>query len=787
MSADARGKAVAVQRDGQWDGQWKAFAVAAGAATVLYVADLSFTVSLVALAVIGLGALTAMVYGPRAHRVPARAAWTLITVAAALFLVGICLRPFVAGLPGWERYSAEAVTIPGYLVLITGVLLLLRARGALHRQAGLDALLVCLGAGMFCALLLTVPAATGAGKPVITSVLAGLYPFFDTVLVLIFVNLSFTTSRWRPAQAFISLAAVFLLVGDVGYSIIAIRGELWRSTLLDLPYLLIYGLMGMAALHPSVAELDRATRVPPQAWSLQRLAVLIPVVSVPFVLALLVGSRSAADRVVIAVGGLLITLLLVVRAVSAVRAEVAAQRQAEHQARHDPLTGLPNRRQLARDIAALLTAGPPVTLTAEHPAEHRRIWVHALDLDGVKFVNDSWGHDAGDQLVVDVGRRLAALAGPGAPVGRIGGGFVLAETGDAAQAARTAQRLLAALTEPLDVQGSEVVVTGSVGSAHAAPAAGPDEAAATAEALLRDADTALFRAKQAGPGRATVFDTAMHDQAKDRVELEAALRGAAGRGELHVAYQPIVTIADGRPVGAEALARWTHPRRGDVPPAVFVPIAEDAGLIDAIGAFVRQQALRQLAAWRADGTVDADFAISINVSPRQLRDAELPAAVAAELARYGLPAAAVVLEITESVMVDSATQTDQVLFELRALGVRLSVDDFGTGFSALGYLRRFPVTGVKIDRSFVNGLGADTSDSEIVRAVVAMSDALGLSIVAEGVETTGQRDALAALGVVHGQGWLWGKAVTAAQFGTRWGHLPGVPAPGAAPPAVHRQ
>jgi EAL domain-containing protein (putative c-di-GMP-specific phosphodiesterase class I) len=309
------------------------------------------------------------------------------------------------------------------------------------------------------------------------------------------------------------------------------------------------------------------------------------------------------------------------------------------------------------------------------------------------------------------------------------------------------------------------VISASIGIAHAD---GAGNAAVTAEALMRDADTAMYRAKSEGPGRSTVFDTSMHDRVRERIELEVALRTALTEGQLRVAYQPIVQLDTGRPLGAEALVRWEHPERGMIPPMTFIPLAEDAGMIAAIGTWVREEALRQLSQWRADGTVTDDFYLSINVSPRQLSDPDLPLVVSAELLRYGVPARSVALEMTESVMVDGSSVTARVLFELRELGVRLLVDDFGTGFSALGYLRRFPVTGVKIDRSFVSGLGSSIEDEEIVRAVVAMSYALGLSIVAEGVETRTQRDALASVGVTQGQGWLWGPAVPAGEFAAHW-------------------
>jgi EAL domain-containing protein (putative c-di-GMP-specific phosphodiesterase class I) len=286
----------------------------------------------------------------------------------------------------------------------------------------------------------------------------------------------------------------------------------------------------------------------------------------------------------------------------------------------------------------------------------------------------------------------------------------------------------------------------------------------------------MYRSKAEGPGHATIFDTSMHDRVRERIELEGALRTALAEGQLSVVYQPIVRMESARPVGAEALARWNHPDRGPIPPMTFIPVAEEAGLIGELGTWVRNEALRQLAQWRADGTVGTEFYLSINVSPRQLRDAELPSKVSGELMRHGVPATAIALEMTESVMADGGSVTAKVLFELRELGIKLLVDDFGTGFSALGYLRRFPVTGVKIDRSFVSGLGENGEDEEIVRAVVAMGRALGLSIVAEGVETRVQRDALSAVGVTQGQGWLWGPGVPADDFANHWGarrHAPG--------------
>jgi EAL domain-containing protein (putative c-di-GMP-specific phosphodiesterase class I) len=264
------------------------------------------------------------------------------------------------------------------------------------------------------------------------------------------------------------------------------------------------------------------------------------------------------------------------------------------------------------------------------------------------------------------------------------------------------------------------------------------------------------------------FDASMLDQVRDRIEMEVDLRRAIADGDLNVFYQPIVRMETGVPVGAEALVRWTHAERGPVSPAVFIPLAEDAGLITAIGDCVRREALRQLSVWRADGTVSDDFYLSINVSPRQLTDSALPLEVADELRATGVPARCVALEMTETVMADGGTVIGRVLLELRELGLRLLIDDFGTGFSALSYLRKFPVTGVKIDRSFVIDMGQVREDDEVVRAVVSLSQALGLTVIAEGVETRLQRDALTEVGVVNAQGWLWGPAVPPAEFAAHW-------------------
>ncbi|GAA4586775.1 diguanylate cyclase (GGDEF)-like protein [Actinoplanes octamycinicus] len=754
--------------------QWQFMAVIGVLATALYAAYSSSNLAAVSLVVLCVLTVAACFVGPRRWGAEPPVAWLLMALAALLFLVGLLIRPTVTNQPMPLPLLADVATFSGYLLLGTFLFMLLRRRQSLERHAVLDGLIVCLAAGLTSTLLLAAPAAAIPGRPALLSIIQGTYPLFDIVLALLVINLAFTTKTWPVSMIALLVMMVGLFVGDTAYAIVGVNGQIYASPLLNVPYVPAFAALGVAALHPSVTEMSRADRLPVQAWSWQRLAVLLPALFLPFALLLTTGTSAASHRMLIAVAGALMILLLLARAISAVQAQVAAQLHSEHQATHDPLTSLPNRQSISGEIERLVTA-----VDSHGP---QRVWVYMLDLDGFKWVNDSWGHDTGDQLVIEVGRRLRAQVPETVPVARVGGDeFLLAFVGDKAGALRLVDDIRGCFARPFTVRDTEVVISASIGIAHSSGDA--MRSAVTAEALMRDADTAMYRAKAEGPGRSTIFDTSMHDQARERIELEVALRQALSDDQLYVVYQPIVRLETGMPVGAEALVRWEHPTRGQIPPMLFIPIAEDSGLISQIGTFVRNEALRQLGVWRSQGVVSESFYLSINVSPRQLSEPDLPLVFSGELFKYGVPAQCVALEMTESVMVDGSSVTGRVLHELRQLGAKLLVDDFGTGFSALGYLRRFPVTGVKIDRSFVIGLGKNVEDDEIVRAVVAMSHALGLSVIAEGVETVLQREALYHVGVVNGQGWLWGKAVSAVEFAERWhlsAALPEIPLPVAA-------
>ncbi len=747
------------------DRLWLAFLALGALCTTLFALDVAADL---ASAVIGAVCVLAWAFGPRLHGVHPRRPWRLMTAASSFFLVGIIVRAMLVDQPAPVAQIGDAFTVCGFGFFI-GSLVTFQSRWGINRHALLDGLIVCIGAVLASTLLFVLPTASIPGRPLIVTLIAGLYPLLDTVTVLLVANLAFTTAVRQPA--FMLMGAMMLLVfcGDLGYAIIGRNGDVTGPRLMALPFLAAFTLGGAAALHPTAKALARATPLPIQAWSLSRMLLIGPAVAMPFVLTITLGADTPVKRWALGLGGAAIVALLLVRASDAVQSHAAAQRRFEHQATHDPLTGLPNRRMLSIMVERLLSEpGPDRTAN---------VWMFYLDLDGFKLVNDSWGHPAGDQLIIDVGARLRHALPASATIARVGGDeFVVVQRCTEPEAMANARRIMECVERPLVVVTAEgatadVVIGASMGIVQSPRGTGARQAdqADQADALMRDADTAMYRAKESGRNRWTVFDASMRDAVRERVEIEVALRAAVAQEQLSIAYQPIVTMITGRPAGAEALCRWQHPVRGWIGPNMFIAVAEDSNLISALGAWVLRESVLQLARWRVDGAVDDDFWMSVNVSPRQLGDPAFAERLGGTLRQAGVPAANLVLEITESVMVEGSDLTERVLVELRTLGVRIAVDDFGTGFSALGYLRRHPVTGVKIDRSFVNGLGTSAEDEEIVRAVVAMSSALRLAVVAEGVETPAQRDVLITLGVPLAQGWLWGKAVDPGTFAATWG------------------
>ncbi len=430
------------------------------------------------------------------------------------------------------------------------------------------------------------------------------------------------------------------------------------------------------------------------------------------------------------------------------------------QAVRDPLTGLANRTLLTERLNQALRRldGTP-----------GRLAVLFLDLDRFKVVNDSLGHSAGDALLVEVAARLRRCARRGDTVARFGGDeFVVLcdQLSDRDDAAFIATRVVQALAQPFSYQGNDIYPTASIGIALA------DGTGSSAEILIRDADAAMYQAKEGGRGRSRgryeFFDAEVRERAITRLAVENELRQALDGSQFELVYQPLQSLADGRLVGTEALIRWVHPDRGVVPPADFIPVAEDSGLIVEIGQWVLDEALRQLSIWNSGRPAQDHISMAVNLSPRQLGHPGLARDVADALVRHSVAPELLCLEVTETALLEEEQSSAQVLDRLSRLGVQFALDDFGTGYSSLGHLRRFPVDTLKIDRMFVDGLDRHAGEAAIVAAVIAMAHALGMTAVGEGIETPAQLEELRRLGCDHGQGYLLARPLSVDDLTSRY-------------------
>lgn len=425
--------------------------------------------------------------------------------------------------------------------------------------------------------------------------------------------------------------------------------------------------------------------------------------------------------------------------------------QLTHQAFHDPLTNLPNRALLTNRLEHALTRAA---------RRKESVAILFLDLDRFKVINDSLGHQVGDNLLIAMSQRLLGCVRAEDTVARLGGDeftILLEDAGGAEDAIRVAERVAEGLKVPFNVGGHEVFMTASIGIAISTPGEYADPGT-----LLRDADVAMYRAKSKGKALYEVFAPGMIARALERLDLETDLRRAVERGEFRLHYQPIVWLKTGRISGVEALVRWEHPVRGLVPPDQFIPLAEETGLILPIGRWVLREACRQLREWQNRYRLSPPLFMSVNLSVRQFQQPGLMEDVMTILAETGLPPESLQLEITESVMMQDDEHNMAILQALKAAGVQLAVDDFGTGYSSLSYVKRFPIDTLKIDREFVRGVEAVQENTAIVRAVIAFGQALALGVTGEGIETAEQAAQLIALGCTRGQGFFYSPPVSPA-------------------------
>jgi diguanylate cyclase len=689
---------------------------------------------------LGLSGTAAILVGIQIHR-PARSwPWYLVALCVAATTIGIGVIPHT----GWLAPVGQAITAVGYAAGFTGFVMLIRGRipGG-ERGAFLDAAILAAGIGVLVWAFGFAPYVSARESSAVTA--AFFYPALVASAVV--ARMWFMEGAHRPATRLLvglvfatnAITMLTMLRGFIGYG--TFTGFFILAEFASLAF------VGAAALHPSMAIVPERQRVELAPVGRRRIIALSAALLVnPATLAIEVGVGRHVDPVPYLIGGAVIGLLVIARLGDALRQLGESLRERDslmellrRQALYDNLTSLPNRGMFNERLAADFA----------NRSDGRLLAVLLVDLDDFKSVNDTLGHDAGDDLLVAVGQRLRGAIRDGDIAARLGGDeFVIAlpACADPQVPLRVAERVLASLAEPFDVGGRRLTTRASIGVAVATR----DDR--TAEDLVRNADVAMYLAKSRGKGRVEVYEPSMQEAAMTHLQLRADLEAGIADGELRLHYQPIVDLRTGRTIGYEALVRWLHGGRL-IAPGEFIPMAESSGLIGPLTDWVADEACRATVDW---GTAGARPWVSINMSSSQLIRPDIVSRIGLSLEASGLAPDRLVLEITESALLEIEVAKPAVE-RLSALGVRLAIDDFGIGYSTLSYLARLPIDIVKIDRSFVIALQHAGPEEAIASAIIALAKRLGLMTIGEGIETAGQLDQLTSLGCDLGQGYYLGR------------------------------
>ncbi|NLT54167.1 MAG: bifunctional diguanylate cyclase/phosphodiesterase [Actinomycetales bacterium] len=703
--------------------------------------------------------VSAVIVGLRLRKPRIRAPFRWLAAAGMLSLASGLLhlaRPDLG--PPWN--SADPLSIAGYLCLPVFLIGFVRttARRGLDDLALRDAAMMSAAGALVLWSGEIAPTLFMMDAEPATVLLVSLYPLVDIVIVALAVRLVFQVGWRLPATRLLLGAVALLLVGDGLAGILRVSPNGPEGHGIRLIYMVANMLFAVLALHPSMVRLaggtagnavENTSDSPPRRSSAGRRTALVLAVLAPGVMAQLAPTFAGPDRLIRALILAVLLWLVARRLVGTVTALGRAEEATRHQSLHDQLTGLPNRAAFLSELEERLT---------NDPAEH---WVTVawLDADRFKQVNNTWGHPAGDEVLCAVAERLRALVPDVTRVYRTGGDefAVLSSGPDADEGLTLARGLQTAVGDPLPLSGRRFVeITLTIGVARAHPGT------TSATDLVRNADTALYRAKAGAPSGLAVFDDSLRAEVYDRLILAEDLRRAVREGEITPHFQPIhggEGYAD--LIGFEALARWTHPKRGMVPPDQFIPLAEDNGSILEIGESIMRRACFELAGWRA--RTGLDLHVSVNVSPVQIVRDGLVAMVESALSETALPPDALWLEITESLLMERSGPVRATLAALKDLGVVIALDDFGTGFSSLSCIGDFPIDVVKVDRSFVKRLGEDPRTTELTRLIIDMATSLRLhGVVAEGVETAEQAQIMASMNCTWLQGWWCGRPMAPA-------------------------
>ncbi|MGX6745645.1 putative bifunctional diguanylate cyclase/phosphodiesterase [Streptomyces xantholiticus] len=704
--------------------------------------------------------------GVRWHRPRPSRSWYLFAAGMGLFTVadatfGACQ---VAGTPVPFPTPADVLYLAAYPCFAAGLISLMAAWGSGVRWgAVLDAGIITLGMSTLAWAFIVMPYLRShlSDLPLAVSLA---YPLADLLLLGMAAKLVFVSGIRLPAFGLFTLWVGATLVADaLYYSTLATTGAPIAADVSYALWMASYLLLGAGALHPSMAGTTRLVSHGQERLSPARMTVLtLPALLGPALLIGDVGGLRGQPMDAVAIASIVaaLTVLLVVRimllarfaeaqadqarararmAEDALGRQTSLQQQLTHQAFHDPLTGLPNRALFFEQLEHAL----------RRPAAAQTTVLLLIDLDRFKDINDSLGHPVGDELLITVGQRLLGAARRNDTVARMGGDefAVLAEDLKETPAETYAQRFLDRFKEPFALSGPRsVFITASIGVVATGPTTFHD--------ALRDADIALYAAKERGRNRAELFEPAMSLAQQSHARIAQDLRHALPRNELTVHYQPVIHLPTGQVTGVEALLRWERGGRSPTPPEVFVPVAEETSLIRPIGAWVLREACRHGRHWHETVPKAGALSVAVNVSGRQLKDHSFLDTVRQVLNETGFPPASLVLEITESTLVTDAETTSAHIRALRDLGVRISIDDFGTGYSSLAYLRDLPADIVKIDQSFVLQ-GGSHANTSLVQAILRIGHALDLDVIAEGIETPHQAERLHSLGCPHGQGFYY--------------------------------
>ncbi|MCU1495089.1 MAG: hypothetical protein JWO62_2853 [Acidimicrobiaceae bacterium] len=716
-----------------------------------------------ALGISAVGASITIVVSVR-RRKPARVwPWWLIFTAFVLFLLGNVVRQganLPSNLSGGRTLIPDIMIAPGYILIGLALIGFERERERAKRYSFgviLDGLMAGLALLAIAWVFLIQPQLANRQVSAVVRLVVISYPAMSLFLVVMMLQIAFGAGR-LPGNAekllFLCVSAMF--IGDTLatlsqlHLLLSITGPRVR----DVVYLTAFLLAACTASDASMRTLTEPASGSPPAWPVGRIGLVAVALSVPTVLVLHSSHGPLAQRFTLFAIIVGLTATAILQILRALRVAEHSEAKVSFQALHDSLTGLPNRQMMERHLTGVLERAA---------LNDKPVGLLFLDIDRFKLINDTVGHTLGDELLVQVASRLKANVRPTDLVTRIGGDefvIVLGQTVGVADALEFANRLRNCLRDPFTVDETEFFVTVSIGLA-CVPGGGAE---VSAEVLIRDADTAMYRAKEAGRDAVAVFDDSMRAQLAERVEIERDLRHAVERRQLHVAFQPIVSTTTGSIVGVEALVRWLHPTLGVIMPTRFIPLAEETDLIIEIGAWVLDEALRQVAFCRTIPGLE-HLKVSVNLSAVQLRDENLVEHVGRALAAHSLPGSALCLELTETVVMGDPETAMAAFAAIRRLDVRLAIDDFGTEYSSLAYLQRLPVDTLKIDRSFVDGLSEpDSAADTLVAAIIAIARALGMETVAEGVETVDQAKRLVALGCDSMQGYLYSRPVRSDQL-----------------------